>query len=174
MKKRALLRWRMLLGVGVLAALVAPLTATGGGSAKVSTKDDATQRLADLYRIDQIEVKFHRATSKHDLNLMMSLWAPNGTLSLGGKTVKGKPAIRAIFSKAGPFQPQNKWVSETPAYKIRTTVVGKRATLYFECHYVDVDTGKVVLVNGISQDLQKINGKWLITKTVGSSPILEP
>jgi hypothetical protein len=46
--------------------------------------------------------------------------------------------------------------------------------LYFECHYVDVDTGKVVLVNGISQDLQKINGKWLITKTVGSSPILEP
>ena len=77
------------------------------------------------------------------------------------------------MSKAGPFQPQNHWVSETPAYKIRTTVVGNKATLYFECHYIDVDTGKT-LVNGISQDLQKVKGKWLITKVVGSSPTLEP
>ena len=33
---------------------------------------------------------------------------------------------------------------------------------------------KVVLVNGISQDLQKLKGKWLITKVVSSTPILEP
>jgi hypothetical protein len=162
---------RTLVIVAALVALAVPFAAYGEWSKNSGL---SVAKRAELYSVTQVESTWHKATSKKNLDMMMSLWAPNGTLSLGGKTVKGKPAIRAVFSKAGPFQPQNNWVSETPAYKIRTTIVGKRATLYFECHYVDVDTGKVVLVNGISQDLQKINGKWLITKTVGSSPILEP
>jgi len=162
---------RTLVIVAALVALAAPFAAYGEWS---KSSGPSVPKRAELYSVTQVEATWHKSTSKKSLDLMMSLWAPNGTLSLGGKTVKGKPAIRAVFSKAGPFQQENRWVSETPAYKIRTTVVGKRATLYFECHYVDVDTGKVVLVNGISQDLQKINGKWLITKTVGSSPILEP
>lgn len=162
---------RTLVIVAALVALAAPFAAYGEWS---KNSGPSVPQRAELYSITQVEATWHKATSKKNLDMMMSLWAPNGTLSLGGKTVKGKPAIRAVFSKAGPFQQQNRWVSETPAYKIRTTVVGKKATLYFECHYVDVDTGKVVLVNGISQDLQKIKGKWLITKTVGSSPILEP
>src|SRR5262249_18318026 len=162
---------RILLITAGIAALALPVVAQA--DLKSGTGPSPSQR-AELYAITQIEVKWHRATSKKNLDLMMSLWAPNGTLSLGGKTVQGKPAIRALFAKAASFQPQNHWVSETPAYKIRTTVIGTNATLYFECHYVDADTGKVVLVNGISMDLQKINGKWLITKVVSSTPILEP
>ncbi len=129
---------------------------------------------AELYSITQIEVAWHKATSKKNLDLMMSLWAPNGVFILGGKAYKGKAAIREVFSKAGPFQPQNHWVSETPAYKMRVSVNGDRATLYFECHYVDVATEKVVFVNGVSEDLKKIGGKWLITKFIGSSPTLSP
>ena len=67
MKMRALLRWRMLLGVGVLAALAAPLTATGGGSAKVSTSDARRKGWPTCTQIDQIEVTCHRATSTHNL-----------------------------------------------------------------------------------------------------------
>jgi SnoaL-like domain len=154
-----------------IAALALPVVAQADWT---SSSGSSVPQRAELYSITQIEATWHKATSKKNLDLMMSLWAPNGTLTLGGKTTKGKTAIRAVLSKAGPFQAQNHWVSETPAYKIRTTVVGSKATLYFECHYVDVDTGKIVLVNGISQDLQKINGRWLITKVVGSSPTLEP
>jgi SnoaL-like domain len=154
-----------------LVALAAPLAAYGGWS---TSSGPSLQKTADLYAVEKTEKTWHRATSKKNLDLMMTLWAANATLTLGPKTVKGKPAIKAVLSKAGPFQPQNHWVSETPAYKMRTTVVGKRGTLYFECHYVDVDTGKIVLVNGISQDLQKIKGRWLITKVVGSTPVLEP
>ena len=165
----------MRLRTAVAATTVAALGVAGAGYGSWSSGSAlSVQKRADLYSIDQIEATWHRAASRKNLDLMMTLWAPNGTLSLGGKTVKGKPAIRAVFNKAGPFQPQNNWVSETPAYKIRTTVVGNKATLYFECHYIDVDTGKVVLVNGISQDLQKIKGKWLITKMVASTPPLVP
>ena len=101
---------------------------------------------AELYAIEKIEKVWHRATSKKNLDLMMSLWAPNAVITLGGKTYAGKEAISKVFSKAAPFQAQNPWVSETPADKTRVTVTGNRGTMYFECHYVDVDTRKVAAV----------------------------
>jgi hypothetical protein len=165
----------MRLRTAVAATTVAALGVAGAGYGSWSSGSAlSVQKRADLYSIDQIEATWHRAASRKNLDLMMTLWAPNATFTLGGKTYKGKPAIREVLSKAGPFQPQNHWISETPAYKIRTTVSGNKGTLYFECHYVDVDTGKVAVVVGADQDVQKIRGKWLITKLIGSSPTLAP
>ena len=105
---------------------------------------------------------------------MMTIWAPDASFTIGGQTASGKAAIRKVLAAAGPFQPTNHWVSDTPAYKIRTTVNGDKGTLYFECHYIDVGTGKLVKLVGADQDVQKINGKWLITNSVASSPTLKP
>jgi len=63
-------------------------------------------------------------------------------------------------------------VSETPAYKIKTTVNGNKGTLYFECHYVDPSTKTVVNVVGANQEVARINGKWLITSSAIASPVL--
>jgi hypothetical protein len=71
-----------------------------------------------------------------------------------------------------PFQPGHHWVSDTPSYKIRITVNGDKGTLYFECHYIDAKTGKLMSVVGADQDVQRIDGKWLITSAAGSSPKL--
>jgi uncharacterized protein (TIGR02246 family) len=157
------------------AAVVASLAACGGsGSGKHAATDSRTQKEADLYAIDQIERTWHKAASTHDIDLMMSIWAPDATFTFGGKTASGKTAIRKVLSAAGPFQPQNHWVSDTPAYKIRTTVNGDKGTLYFECHYVDARTKKVVAVVGADQDVQKIDGTWLITNAVAATPTLKP
>ena len=164
---------RSLLIGGAVAAVVASLAACGG-SGSGSAKEADLQRQTDLYQIDQIEQTWHRAASTHNLDLMMSIWAPNATFTINGTTYTGKPAIRNFFSGAGPFQPQNHWISDTPAYKIRTTVNGDKGTLYFECHYVDVKTQKLAAVVGADQDVKKINGKWLITNSVASSPSLSP
>lgn len=164
---------RTLLVGGVLATLVLALAACGG-SGKNSAQDQATQRDAELYRIDQIERTWHKAASTHDLDLMMSIWAPNATFTYSGQTYSGKAAIRTLLSQAGPFQSQNHWVSDTPAYKIRTTVNGDKGTLYFECHYIDAKTSKVVAVVGADQDVKKIDGKWLITNAVAATPTLKP
>jgi ketosteroid isomerase-like protein len=152
-----------LIGLGVMIA-------SYGAWAKTGTSD---QKLAELYKIDQIERTWHKAASRKNVDLMMSLWAPNATFTIAGQTYRGKAAIRAVFEKAGPFQVQNHWESDTPAYKIRTTVNGNTGTLYFECHYVDVTTGKVAIAVGADQDVRKINGKWLITKSIASSVILK-
>ena len=162
---------RGLLIGGAIAAIVASLAACGGSSSGSAERAE-TQQKADLYDIDQVERTWHKAASTHDLDLMMSIWAPNATFTINGTTYTGTAAIRKFFEGAGPFQPQNHWVSDTPAYKIRTTVNGDKGTLYFECHYVDVKTQKLAAVVGADQDVKKIDGKWVITNSSASSPSL--
>ena len=141
---------------------------TGAGSADL-------QRQADLYSIDQIEATWHKAASTHDVDLMMSVWADNATFTLGTRLLTGKDQIRAFFAtEAAPFKAENTWISETPAYKIRTTVNGDTGTLYFECHYIDVATRTVKAVVGSDQKVQRIGGKWLITESVGATPEFAP
>jgi hypothetical protein len=160
----------------VVCSLILVISLAGcGSSGNNSAAQQATQRSADDYAIDQIEKTWHKAASTHNVNLMMTLWAPDATFNIGTETLRGTKQIRNFFAdKAAPFQPQNHWVSETPAYKIRITVNGDKGTLYFECHYVDVKTRKVVAVVGADQNVQKIGGKWLITNGASATPSLTP
>ena len=165
---------RTLLLAGVVAALVVPLSALGGTSSRASAKMATLQRQADLYQIDQIEVKFHRATSTHNLKLMMSIWAPGSVFNIDEQTLVGKAQIRHWFAtQSKAFMPGNHWESDTPTYKDWVHLNGDHATMYFECHYIDPATSKVVALAGVTHTLQKINGTWLITNSVGSYATLK-
>jgi ketosteroid isomerase-like protein len=163
----------LLAGSGLALAVIA--LAGCGGSSKNSASDQTIRKDAALYQIDQIEQTWHKAASEHDVDLMMSLWAPGAVFNIGTKTLSGKAQIRHFFATENKaFMPQNHWESDTPSYKIKTTVHGDKGTLYFECHYVDVRTGKVVSVVGVDHNVQKINGKWLIVDSAGATPVLHP
>ena len=157
-------------------ALAMAVVAAGcGGSSNASTADQTMQKDATLYQIDQIERMFHKAGSTHNVNLMMTLFAPGAVFNLGLETFSGKAQIRKLFAtKNAVFQPQNHWESDTPSYKIKTTVTGDKGTLYFECHYVDVKTGKVKAVVGVDENVHKIDGRWLIVESAVSTPVLRP
>lgn len=158
-----------------IAGLALVLSLAGCGSSDDSATQQELQRQADIYAIDGIEKTWHEAASKHDVDLMMTIWAPDATFNIGTESLTGAAEIRDFFAhKAGPFQPQNTWVSETPAYKVRITVNGDKGTLYFECHYVDVKTEKVVSVVAADQSVQKIDGKWVITSSAAATPTLGP
>jgi ketosteroid isomerase-like protein len=173
--KEAHEQMRTLLVGGALAVSVVSLAACGGSSTS-SASEKALHEQADLYAIDQIEKNFHKATSKHDIDLMMSLWAPHATFTYGpGDTATGTKQIRhAFLHESKAFKPTSHWVSDTPAYKVRITVNGDRGTLNFECHYVDIKTGKVVSHTAADQEVARINGQWLITSMVGGSAPLTP
>ena len=145
-----------------LAALLLVVSGCGSSNSTSAEKQEL-QHQADINAIDQIEKTWHKAGTTQDVDLMMTVWAPDATFTVGGEPYVGKAQIRTFFEKAGPFQPGNHWVSDTPAYKIRITANGDKGTLYFECHYVDSATGKVVNIVAADQDVQKIDGKWLIT-----------
>jgi ketosteroid isomerase-like protein len=167
---------RTILVGGVAAALVMSLAGCWGGSGSSSASEQALQRNADMYEIDQIERKFHEATTKKDIDLMMSLWSPNATLTIGpATTATGRMEIRQYWlGKSVAFKPSNHWISDHPAYKLRITVNGDRGTLHFECHYVDAKTGKVALTTVADQDVARINGHWLTTNMVAGSTALTP
>jgi ketosteroid isomerase-like protein len=162
---------------GALAILVLGFGLVARGeSTTLSSADRDVQRMADLYQIDQIEVNFHKATTLKDIDLMVSLWAPNATLTVGpGETAVGLDEIRRFWlEKSTAFQPSTHWVSDHPAYKVEVTVNGDRGTLHFECHYVDYDTNEVALVTVADQDVARIDGRWLITNMVAGSTMLVP
>jgi ketosteroid isomerase-like protein len=161
---------------GVATVLVVSLAGCWGGSDTNSGNEQALQRKADFYDIDQIERKFHQATTKKDIQLMMSLWAPSANLTVGpATTATGRKQIRRFWlEKSDAFEPTNHWVSDHPAYKVRITVNGDRGTLHFECHYIDAGTGKVALTTVADQDVARINGQWLITNMVAGSAALTP
>lgn len=165
---------RTLLIGGALGALVVALSACGGSSDN-SASDESLLRKADSYEISQIERDFHRAMARKDIDLMMSLWAPNATFTFGpGQTAAGTAQIRRTWLKSVAWKPETNWVSDHPAYKLRVTINGDRGTLHFECHFIDVKTKRVALATAADQDLAKIDGRWLITNMVGSTAELSP
>ncbi len=146
----------------VLAACGGSSTVSGGGQ---------NQRFADMWNIDQIERDFHQSTSLKDIELMLSLYAPNATFTVGGgETAVGLDEIRAFWTEKSPvFEPTNNWISDHPAYKMKITVNGDRGTLHFECHFVDAETAKVVAVTAADADVARIEGQWLMTNFVGGT-----
>jgi ketosteroid isomerase-like protein len=159
---------KLLIGTA-LAVLVVALSACGGSSGSAAS-DEQQQLQADYYAISQIERDFHEAISKKNIDQLVGLFSTNATGTFGpGVTVTGKDQIRAIWSKSVGFKPETHWLSDHPAYKLKVTVDGDRGTLHFECHFIDIDTGKVAAVTAGNLDVAKIDGKWLITNFVGST-----
>ena len=166
---------RRLLIAGALGVVLISLAACERSSASSET-EAALQRKADMWEIDGIEKNFHEATTKKDIDQMVSLWAPNATLTVGpGETATGLDEIRRFWlDKSVAFKPKTHWISDHPAYKVEITVNGDRGTLHFECHYVDYDTGEVAFVTVADQDVARIDGRWLITNMVAGSTTLTP
>lgn len=164
---------RTLVRAVVLGMVAVSLAGCGGSSG--SSASEEVERQADYWAIAELQRKFHQATSKKDIDLMMSLYAPNATLTLPGQTAVGKEQIRRFWvTKSAAFRPTNHWISETPAYKMRITADGDRGTLHFECHYVDVNGKNVAVHLTADQEVARIEGKWLVTDVVIGSAELTP
>lgn len=168
---------RLLIGAAlglliVMGALVVSIAAFGGSS---SEADRLARRHADHWAINEISKRFHESMSKKDIDLMMSLWAPNATLTLPGRIAVGKRKIRRFWlTKSDAFHPANRWLSETPAYKTRITADGDRGTLHFECHYINLENRTVVVYLTADQDVSRIDGEWLIADMVVGKALLRP
>jgi ketosteroid isomerase-like protein len=156
-------------GIFILSVVLA---ACGGSPADSGHQG---RRFQDMWEIDKIEKQFHGAMTEKDINQMMSLYAPNATMTVGaGETASGLDEIRRVFlEESAFFQPENRWISDHPAYKLEITVNGDRGTLHFECHFIDAETGKVVAATAADFDVARIDGEWLITNMVGGTTVLE-
>ena len=164
---------RLVIG-GVLGVFLLSVVLSACGGSTTDSSGDQARRFQNMWEIDQIEKKFHHATTTKDIDQMMSLYAPNATMTVGpGETAAGLDEIRRFYLENAVFAPENTWISDHPAYKLEITVNGDRGTLHFECHFVDVETGEVAAVTAADLDVARIDGEWLITNMVGGTAVLE-
>jgi ketosteroid isomerase-like protein len=157
------------LGILLLSIVLAACSGSDAGST-----GDGARRDQDMWEIDHIEKDFHRAQTEKNIDLMMSLYAPNATMTVGpGATASGLEEIRRFWlEESAPFASENNWMSDHPAYKLEITLNGDRGTLHFECHYVDIDSSQIVSATTADFDVARIDGKWLITNMVGGTTAL--
>jgi hypothetical protein len=139
----------------IISAILA-FCATGGAMAGTDENAD------DFMQIHKIEIAFHEAGSTKNLDLMLSLFTDDATITAGGKTFTGKEQIKGFWQAAATFQPQNQWVAYTPAFRIKYDVQGDRAHFYFECLYVDKAANKIAAHTNSDDTLTRVNGRWLI------------
>jgi ketosteroid isomerase-like protein len=165
---------KLMIGSAIGVVVVCLAACVNSGTSSVT--EQAQQREADMWEIDQIEKTFHEATTTKNIDLMLSLWAPNATLTVApGQTATGLEEIRRFWlEKSTAFMPVTHWVSDHPAYKLEITLAGDRGTLHFECHYVDYDSEKLALATVADLDVARIDGRWLITNLVAGSTTLAP
>ena len=163
MDKRALVGGALLL-LGTLAGC----SGDGGQAAAAGV-----QRAADDYELTQMAIKWHEAASTKNVDLAISLFADDAVITAAGTTYSGKNAIRNLLdTKMAPFRPENRWTSLTHTPNIRHTLTGDRGTLYFECHYFDLNTRQIS--NSVSADtrLARVGGQWRFTSMTAASAIL--
>lgn len=150
------------LGFGGLAAIRTPLLA------QVTGPDN--KQVAEIY---QLQAAFHLAKSNQDIDLMMSLWDPNGSLTIPGdpnSPYVGLDKLQAFLLSTGSFTHHR--LSLVPSFKIQIDVHGQEAFFYEECHDVqdfDLPTRFIAADTFLAGTLRKIEGKWVFSNMFGGS-----
>ena len=161
--RRDLLRRGAVVGTAGAAALMLP-SIVRAESAGISHGSD------QIGKIYELQAAFHRAKSHQDIDLMVSLWAPDCTFSNAGTTYVGTDAVRAFFLTTGSWL--HRRLSFVPSFKDRVEVHGDSAFLYFECHDVDLETGTVVTHLDNAGTLRNRAGRWLFQDMhFGAAPV---
>jgi len=168
-----LIAWALLPAVSLAASLIVT-----GAVTHASAQVPDTQKAA-IGEIYQLQAAFHRAKTNQDIDLMMSLWAPDGVLYVRGNPnspFMGTASLRTFWLHSPSFIQHR--LSLVPSFKTRIEVNGAEAYLYFECHDVgnyDQPTRSIVGDTFLAGTLRFENGKWVFASmTSGPSLPLSP
>lgn len=146
----------MALGAG---GLVVP-TLAGRGEAKASGHEST--QVGEIY---QLQAAFHRAKTAQDIDLMMSLWAVDGTLNVQGDPNSpyiGFARLKSFWQQSGSFT--HRRFSLVPSFKTQIDVNGNQAWLYFECHDVgdfDLATRFIAADTFLAGTVRHVGGDWV-------------
>ena len=136
--------------------------------AQVSGPDSA--QLGEIY---QLQAAFHLAKSLQDIDLLMSLWTPDASLTIPGNPNSpfvGLDSIRAFLLTTGSFTHHR--FSLVPSFKIQIDVHGEEAFCYEECHDVqdfDLPSRFIAADTYLAGTLKKVGGRWLFWNMFGGS-----
>lgn len=132
------------------------------GLSSLALAAGSEENAEDFMQMHMIESAWHQAATTKNVDLIMSLFADDATFLAHGKTIKGEVQLRQFWQQSDAFQPQSQLVGYTPSFRLKYDLKGDTGHLYFECLYVDNATKKINSHVGVSADLVRRNGHWLI------------
>ena len=180
-------------------ALAAYLLAAGSVTALADDDDsqDANKAIAQLY---ELQAAFHDAaggagvdviTKAQHLSEMLGLFTDDAVLIVGSTVYIGRGDVNSecapgsltlcdfFQNHAGSFVLGRNWAALTSLARTHFEVHGKRADVYFECHYFDVataakmsDVSYGLLGQPSTGQARKVRGKWLLSFAEVGSPAL--
>ena len=147
----------LMTGLGMALAMMpeAAFAADGG--------EPGAGAVGQIYRL---QAAFHRAKSTQDIDLMMSLWDPHGTLHLVGdpnSPYAGLEQLKAFLARLGLVHAPPRF-SLVPSFKTQIDVHGDAAYLYFECHDVgdyDLPARQIVADTFLAGTLHRGRQGWV-------------
>src|ERR1043165_10057973 len=83
---------------------------------------DSGPESVQVVEILQLQAAFHKAKRTQDIELMMSLWAPDALFNNVGTLLSGADQIRAFFVSSGSFTHHR--ISFVPSFKEQVRVHG--------------------------------------------------
>ena len=115
-----------------------------------------------MYRL---QAAFHRAKSTQDIDLMLSLRSPDGTLGVEGdpnSPYTGFDRLKAFWQSSGSLT--HRRFSLVPSFKIQLEPQGDITSLYFECHDVgdyDQPGRQIVADTFLAGTLHRIGARFV-------------
>jgi hypothetical protein len=129
---------------------------------------------AQVGKIYELQAAFHRAKTTQDIDLMMSLWADDGTLhnqADPNSPYVGVDRLKAFWLTSGSFT--HRRFSLVPSFKTQIAVHGNHAWLYFECHDIggfDLATRYIASDTFLAGTVRHVAGRWVFwDMTAGKS-----
>ncbi len=171
MKREEFFKRALVWAIGTAAIVVSGLSPV-----RAQVTGPQSEQIGEIY---QLQAAFHRAKTTQDIDLMMSLWDPNGILIVQGdpnSPYVGFDQLKAFWLSSGSFT--HRRFSLVPSFKIRISVFGNEAALYFECHDVgdyDLTTRFIASDTFLAGTIRNLNGKWVFSNmTAGKAAPLSP
>ena len=169
MSDQVLINRRKLLQLGAAGTALGASSLILPGLARADSPESV--QVAEIY---QLQAAFHRAKTTADLDLMMSLWAPDATLVNQGDVSSpyvGADELRGFWARSGSFT--HRRLSLVPSFKTTIQVHGNEAYLYFECHDVgdyDLATRFFAADAFLAGTVKNVAGSWVFwNMTAGKS-----
>lgn len=127
--------------------------------------------------IYELQAAFHRAKSAQDIDLMMSLWDEDASLTIIGdpnSPYVGFDRLKSFLLSTGSFT--HRRFSLVPSFKIQIDVHGDEAFLYFECHDIgdfDLPSRFIAADTFVGATVRRVGGKWVFWNATSgkASPI---
>ena len=166
--RRDLLRMGMAgAAVGMVSLAGTSISALDVGAEDQEAVEQVSGPGAAVAKIYELQAAFHRAKTTQNINLMMSLWAENGTLHVQGDPKSpyiGSSSLRAFWQTSGSFT--HRRLSLVPSFKTQINVRGASAWLYFECHDVgdfDLATRFIAADTFLGGTVRRAEDSWVFS-----------